>query len=107
MRDTQEQTSELLDLSRKMTAATDRKAVLNAAEQHFSGWKELYLCLVDRDGQGGLVVETGGPLTFSEAERAAADWAWQRHRHATVRALVVVADYRGRRATGPAGCQCA
>ncbi|RMP75903.1 Sensor protein KdpD [Pseudomonas syringae pv. actinidiae] len=77
LRDTQEQTSELLDLSRKMTAATDRKAVLNAAEQHFSGWKELYLCLVDRDGQGGLVVETGGPLTFSEAERAAADWAWQ------------------------------
>ncbi|RML75849.1 Osmosensitive K+ channel histidine kinase kdpD [Pseudomonas savastanoi pv. savastanoi] len=60
LRDTQEQTSELLDLSRKMTAATDRKAVLNAAEQHFSGWKELYLCLVDRDGQGGLVVETGG-----------------------------------------------
>ncbi|RMR20529.1 Sensor protein KdpD, partial [Pseudomonas amygdali pv. ulmi] len=48
LRDTQEQTSELLDLSRKMTAATDRKAVLNAAEQHFSGWKELYLCLVDR-----------------------------------------------------------
>ncbi|WP_147474570.1 sensor histidine kinase, partial [Pseudomonas savastanoi] len=77
LRDTQEQTSELLDLSRKMTAATDRKAVLNAAEQHFSGWKELYLCLVDRDGQGGLVVETGGPLTFSEAERAAAEWAWQ------------------------------
>ncbi|WP_145914783.1 DUF4118 domain-containing protein, partial [Pseudomonas syringae group genomosp. 3] len=66
LRDTQEQTSELLDLSRKMTAATDRKAVLNAAEQHFSGWKELYLCLVDRNTQGGLVVETGGPLTFSE-----------------------------------------
>ncbi|RMT58925.1 Osmosensitive K+ channel signal transduction histidine kinase [Pseudomonas coronafaciens pv. atropurpurea] len=77
LRDTQEQTSELLDLSRKMTAATDRKAVLNAAEQHFSGWKELHLCLVGRDGQGGWVVETGGPLTFSEAERAAADWAWQ------------------------------
>lgn len=77
LRDTQEQTSELLDLSRKMTAATDRKAVLAAAEQHFSGWKELHLCLVDRDGQGALVVETGGPLSFSEAERAAADWAWQ------------------------------
>lgn len=75
LRDTQEQTSELLDLSRKMTAATDRKAVLAAAEQHFSGWKELHLCLVDRDGQGALVVETGGPLSFSEAERAAADWA--------------------------------
>ncbi len=43
LRDTQEQTSELLDLSRKMTAATDRKAVLAAAEQHFSGWKETAL----------------------------------------------------------------
>ncbi|WP_137983629.1 sensor histidine kinase, partial [Pseudomonas viridiflava] len=72
LRDTQEQTSELLDLSRKMTAATDGKAVFSAAEQHFSGWKELHLCLVDRDGEGGWVVETGGPLTFSEAERAAA-----------------------------------
>ncbi|MBP1086192.1 MULTISPECIES: sensor histidine kinase [Pseudomonas] len=77
LRDTQEQTSELLDLSRKMTAATDGKAVFSAAEQHFSGWKELHLCLVDRDGEGGWVVETGGPLTFSEAERAAADWAWK------------------------------
>ncbi|RXU00293.1 histidine kinase, partial [Pseudomonas syringae] len=63
LRDTQEQTSELLDLSRKMTAATDGKAVFSAAEQHFSGWKELHLCLVDRDGEGGWVVETGGPLT--------------------------------------------
>ncbi|MCF5470590.1 sensor histidine kinase, partial [Pseudomonas syringae] len=75
LRDTQEQTSELLDLSRKMTAATDGKAVFNAAEQHFSGWKELHLCLVDRDGEGGWVVETGGPLTCSDAERAAADRA--------------------------------
>ncbi|WP_122613040.1 sensor histidine kinase [Pseudomonas viridiflava] len=77
LRDTQEQTSELLDLSRKMTAAADSKAVFHAAEQHFSGWKELKLCLLDRDKQGGWTVETGGPLTFTEAERAAADWAWQ------------------------------
>ena len=76
LRETQQETSELLDLSRKLTAATDRKAVVNAAAQHLSGWKELNLCLLNRDGSGGWTVETGGPLTFNEAERAAADWAW-------------------------------
>jgi len=77
LRDTQEETSELLDLSRKLTAATDRQAVVSAAAQHLVGWKDLQLCLVNRDGQGGWKVETGGPLQFSEAERAAAEWAWQ------------------------------
>ena len=77
LRDTQEETSELLDLSRKLTAATDRQAVISAAAHHLQGWNELDLCLVNRDGQGGWKVETGGPLTLTEAERAAADWAWQ------------------------------
>ena len=77
LRDTQEETSELLDLSRKLTAATDRQAVVSAAAHHLEGWNDLDLCLVNRDGQGGWKIETGGPLTFSEAERAAADWAWQ------------------------------
>lgn len=77
LRDTQEETSELLDLSRKLTAATDRQAVVSAAAQHLNGWSDVQLCLLNQDGQGGWKVETGGPLTFSEAERAAADWAWQ------------------------------
>ncbi|CAB1403766.1 Osmosensitive K+ channel histidine kinase KdpD (EC 2.7.3.-) [Pseudomonas fluorescens] len=77
LRDTQEETSELLDLSRKLTAATDRQAVVSAAAQHLNGWNDLQLCLLNRDGQGGWNVETGGPLLFTEAERAAADWAWQ------------------------------
>ena len=77
LRDTQEETSELLDLSRKLTAATDRQAVISAAAHHLEGWSDLDLCLVNRDGQGGWRVETGGPLTLTEAERAAADWAWQ------------------------------
>ncbi|WP_256822473.1 MULTISPECIES: sensor histidine kinase KdpD [unclassified Pseudomonas] len=77
LRDTQEETSELLDLSRKLTAATDRQAVISAAAHHLEGWSDLDLCLVNRDGQGAWKVETGGPLTFTEAERAAADWAWQ------------------------------
>jgi two-component system sensor histidine kinase KdpD len=77
LRDTQEETTELLDLSRKLTAATDRQAVVSAAAQHLNGWSDLQLCLLNRDGQGGWKVETGGPLQFTEAERAAADWAWQ------------------------------
>ncbi|MHC8367836.1 DUF4118 domain-containing protein [Pseudomonas sp. ZT5P21] len=77
LRDTQEETSELLDLSRKLTAATDRQAVVSAAAQHLNGWSDLKLCLLNRDGQAGWKVETGGPLEFTEAERAAADWAWQ------------------------------
>ena len=77
LRDTQEETSELLDLSRKLTAATDRQAVVSAAAQHLNGWSDVQLCLLNRDGQNGWKVETGGPLEFSEAERAAADWAWQ------------------------------
>ncbi|WP_104911971.1 sensor histidine kinase KdpD [Pseudomonas sp. LG1D9] len=77
LRDTQEETSELLDLSRKLTAATDRQAVISAAAHHLQGWSDLQLCLVNRDGPSEWKVETGGPITFTEAERAAADWAWQ------------------------------
>ena len=76
LRDTQEETTQLLDLSRKLTAATDRQAVINAAAQHLSAWKALDVCLLNRDGNGGWAVETGGPLHFNESERAAADWAW-------------------------------
>lgn len=84
LRYTQEETSELLDLSRKLTAATDRQAVLNAAAQHLNGWSDLQICLLNRDGQGGWKVETGGPLQFTESERAAADWAWQHDQPAGV-----------------------
>lgn len=34
LRETQEQTGQLLDLSRRLTAATDRQAVFSAAGQH-------------------------------------------------------------------------
>jgi two-component system sensor histidine kinase KdpD len=75
--DTQEETSELLDLSRRLTAATDRQAVLSAAEQHLAGWQELEVCILDNQNLQGWKVESGGALQFSEFERAAADWAWQ------------------------------
>ncbi|MFK7701909.1 sensor histidine kinase [Pseudomonas caspiana] len=76
LRETQEETSELLDLSRKLTAATDRQAVFSAAVQHLSGWQELEICLIERDGPNGWKVQ-GGSAQLSESERAAADWAWQ------------------------------
>ena len=76
LRETQEETTQLLDLSRKLTAATDRKAVISAAAQHFSDWKDVEICLLNRDGAQGWLIETGGPVPFTEAERAAADWAW-------------------------------
>jgi len=76
LRETQEETSELLDLSRKLTAATDRQAVISAAGQHLSGWQELDICLIDRDAHGNWKVQSG-IAQLSEAERAAADWAWQ------------------------------
>lgn len=76
LRETQEETSELLDLSRKLTAATDRQAVISAAGQHLSGWQELDICLLDRDGANGWKVQSG-IAQLSEPERAAADWAWQ------------------------------
>ncbi|MDE1166309.1 MAG: sensor histidine kinase KdpD [Pseudomonas sp.] len=77
LRDTQEETSELLDLSRKLTAATDRKAVLSAAGQHLDGWKELRLCLLDRNTDGSWHIANGTALDLTENEQAAADWAWQ------------------------------
>lgn len=87
LRDTQEETGELLDLSRKLTAATDRQAVISAAAQHLNGRDELRVCLINRDGQGGWKVETGGSPQFSEAERAAADWAWQHDQPAGLAAV--------------------
>ncbi|WP_460116247.1 DUF4118 domain-containing protein [Pseudomonas sp. H2_D02] len=77
LRDTQQETGELLDLSRKLTAATDRQAVISAAVLHLNSEYDLQLCLLNRDGPAGWKVETPEPLTFNEAERAAADWSWQ------------------------------
>ncbi|HEX8592106.1 MAG TPA: sensor histidine kinase KdpD [Pseudomonas sp.] len=77
LRDTQEETSELLDLSRKLTAATDRQAVVTAAAQHLMGWRDLQVCLIEREDGGAWKVASGAQTQLSEAERAAADWAWQ------------------------------
>ncbi|WP_137817211.1 sensor histidine kinase KdpD [Pseudomonas sp. 2FG] len=77
LRETQSETGALLDLSRKLTAATDRQAVLTAAGQQLAGWSDLDICLLGRSGDGGWKVEAGVSRLLSDAERVAAEWAWQ------------------------------
>ena len=77
LRQAQAETTALLDLSRKLTAATDRRAVLAAAEQQFCAWSELEVALLSRDDDGVWKVEAGVQRLLADQERAAADWAWQ------------------------------
>ena len=77
LRETQAQTSQLLDLSRKLTVATDRQAVFSAASQHLDGWQDLHVCLLERGSEGLLQAANGQMPGLSDTERAAADWAWQ------------------------------
>ena len=77
LRETQAQTSQLLDLSRRLTVATDRQAVLNAAAQYLDGWHDAQVCLLERNAEGQLQVASGIAHAFSDNERAAAEWAWQ------------------------------
>ncbi|QXI36884.1 sensor histidine kinase [Pseudomonas xantholysinigenes] len=77
LRETQAQTNQLLDLSRRLTVATDRQAVFSAAGQHLDGWQDVQACLLERSADGLLQVASGGAPAFTDNERAAAEWAWQ------------------------------
>lgn len=77
LRETQGETRQLLDLSRRLTVATDRQAVFSAAGQHLNDWQGIQICLLERDAEGLLQVASGGPQVFTDNERAAAEWAWQ------------------------------
>ncbi len=77
LRQTQAETTALLELSRKLTAATDRQAVLAAAMQQFALWREVDISLLGRSRDGEWKVEAGLQRPLAEQERAAADWAWQ------------------------------
>ncbi|MFV0455397.1 MAG: DUF4118 domain-containing protein [Pseudomonas sp.] len=77
LRRNQAETSALLELSRKLTAATDRQAVLAAAVQQFAAWREGEISLLSRSSDGLWKVEAGVQRLLAEQERAAADWAWQ------------------------------
>ncbi|OCT32700.1 sensor histidine kinase [Pseudomonas putida] len=77
LRETQGETRQLLDLSRRLTVATDRQAVFSAAGQHLDDWQGIQICLLERDTEGLLQVASGGPQVFTDNEHAAAEWAWQ------------------------------
>lgn len=77
LRRNQGETTALLELSRKLTAATDRQAVLSAAMQQFSMWHELEVSLLSHSRDGIWKVEAGTQRLLVEQERAAAQWAWQ------------------------------
>ncbi|MCO6059280.1 sensor histidine kinase KdpD [Pseudomonas sp. MOB-449] len=77
LRDTQSETTALLDLSRKLTAATDRQAVLNVAVQQFAAWTDVEVCLLSRGRDGVWKVEAGVQRLLADQERAAAEWSWQ------------------------------
>lgn len=93
LRETQAQTSQLLDLSRRLTVATDRQAVLTAASQYLDGQQGLQVCLLQRDAEGQLQVASGEVPRFSATEQAAAQWAWQ-HRQAAGRGSDTLPDGR-------------
>ena len=77
LRQTQAETTALLELSRKLTAATDRQAVLAAALQQFALWPEVEVSVLARSKDGVWKVEAGVQRLLAEQERAAADWSWQ------------------------------
>ncbi|NMY41138.1 sensor histidine kinase KdpD [Pseudomonas sp. WS 5013] len=77
LRRTQAETTALLELSRKLTAATDRQAVLSAAMQQFGLWSDVEVSLLARSRDGIWKVEAGAQRLLNEQEHAAADWSWQ------------------------------
>jgi two-component system sensor histidine kinase KdpD len=77
LRETQRETSALLELSRKLTAATDRQAVLAAAMQQLGLWQDVEVSLLSRSPDALWKMEAGAQRLLTELERAAADWSWQ------------------------------
>ncbi|PKM28807.1 MAG: histidine kinase [Gammaproteobacteria bacterium HGW-Gammaproteobacteria-12] len=75
LRQAQGETTALLELSRKLTVAADRQAVLAVAEQQLGGWAGMQLTLLSRSTDGQWHHEGGLHVELPDAERAAADWA--------------------------------
>ncbi|MFI8382679.1 DUF4118 domain-containing protein [Pseudomonas sp. NPDC079086] len=82
LRETQRETSALLELSRKLTAATDRQAVLAAAMQQLGLWQDVEVSLLSRSPDALWKVEAGAQRLLTDLERAAADWSWQHDKSA-------------------------
>ena len=113
LRDTQEETTELLDLSRKLTAATDRQAVVSAAAQHLERLERSATVPAQSRRPERLESRNRWPAGVyrSRTRRrrlglATRSTGGRGHRHVAVRALVVVAVVGGRRAAGAARRLC-
>lgn len=79
LRETQGETIALLELSQRLAAATDRKAVISAAQQHLQERLPVEVQILDRGTGQAWLRETGGPADLGERDAAAADWAWRHY----------------------------
>lgn len=77
LRQTQAETTALLDLSRQLSAATDVQAVGAAAVRQLQQLPGMQAVVATR-GKDGQWRYCGEAPELDEQERAAADWAWQR-----------------------------
>lgn len=77
LRQNQAETTALLELSRKLSAATDRQAVLSTALQQLSFGQPWEVVLLSRSADGIWKTEAGAQRLLTEQETAAADWSWQ------------------------------
>ncbi|GGJ87845.1 sensor histidine kinase [Pseudomonas matsuisoli] len=77
LRETQSETVAVLEFSRRLTAATDKAAILSSAKQYLEERQPLSTLVMTRHKSGNWHIEDGGDLRLSEQDRAAADWAWK------------------------------
>ncbi|AIR90385.1 sensor histidine kinase [Pseudomonas cremoricolorata] len=77
LRDTQDETRQLLELSQHLALATDRKAVLAAAVTHLEQAAGQPVTVVQRLADGGFSPLSGPAQALPVSAQAAAHWAWQ------------------------------
>jgi two-component system sensor histidine kinase KdpD len=77
LRDTQADTTDLLDLSRGLAAASDLEGVVEAARAHLARWPDVSTCVLERTREGRLQAAGTVPATLDATEQAAAQWTWQ------------------------------
>ena len=77
LRQTQAETTALLDLSRQLSAATDRQAVGVAAVRQLQQLGPIEAVVATRDGQSGWSFNGDATPVLAAQEQAAAEWAFK------------------------------
>ena len=74
------QAYELAEFSRRLTAAVERGEVIRATVEHLAATIGLEAVVLQPDGGGRLIVQTGSSILrpIGDIGRAAAQWAWDR-----------------------------